>query len=41
MSDDYKVENPETAFYGTRWFATLPLILMLLPVIVTDGVLKS
>jgi len=35
MSDDksYLVEDPETAFYGTRWLATLPLILMLGPVI--------
>lgn len=45
MSDDksYLVENPEAAFYGTRWFATLPLVLMLLPVIVLSfrGVLTS
>ncbi len=35
MSDDksYLVEDPATAFYGSRWMATLPLILMLGPVI--------
>ncbi|MDH3441800.1 MAG: hypothetical protein OEM63_13660, partial [Gammaproteobacteria bacterium] len=35
--------NPHSAFYGTRWFAMLPLILMLLPVIVLSfyGVLTS
>ena len=43
MSDDYRVDDPHTAFYGTRWFATLPLILMLAPVIVLSffGVLTS
>ena len=43
MSDEYLVDDPHSAFYGTRWFATLPLILMLAPVIVLSffGVLTS
>lgn len=45
MSDDksYLVADPQTAFYGTRWFSMLPLILMLAPVIVLSffGVLTS
>ena len=45
MSDDksYLVDDPHSAFYGTRWFAMVPLILMLAPVIVLSffGVLTS
>jgi Na+/H+ antiporter NhaC len=41
--DNYLVERPETAFYGTRWAATIPLVVMLGPVIALTffGVLSS
>ena len=40
---DYLVENAETAFYGSRWFAAVPLFVMLAPVIALTflGVLSS
>ena len=42
-NDEFKVDDPATAFYVTRWAAVLPLLFMLAPVIALSfyGVLSS